>query len=166
LREYSKEEIERLIGMPKQIVEAPKKKWRSESGSRRNDMTLRSEDGGLEFAVFMRINEKFAENFSIGLEYLPKDEPGRFCLLRCNGPHGLFIGGPDLPSHFLYHVHKAKPENIKEGRRPEWGGEAVKDYASFEEALGYFLKRINAANADEHFPDSSQLCLPLSKEEQ
>ena len=44
-------------------------------------MRLRSQSDDREFSVFMRINEAFQENFSIGLEYSPSDERGSFCLL-------------------------------------------------------------------------------------
>lgn len=54
----------------------------------RNDMELESLDGNHGFRAFMRQSLEFTEDFSVGLEYLPKDEPGRFCLVRCNGMHG------------------------------------------------------------------------------
>lgn len=41
----------------------------------RNGMKLKSTDGELEFSVFMRKNEMFHENFSIGLVFHPKDDP-------------------------------------------------------------------------------------------
>jgi hypothetical protein len=104
---YSQEEIDRLIACPKIVTEPPKRDMKSQRGHRRNNMLLRSEEGGLEFSVFMRINEDFNENFSIGLNYSPRDERGTVCLLRCNGPHGDFLGGP-LPSesHSRYHIDK------------------------------------------------------------
>jgi len=124
-------------------------------------------EGDLEFEVFMRINARFQENFSIGLEYLPKDERGSLCLLRCNGPHGIFLGNPAVPQqHFLPHLHKAKPENITLGLRPEKGGEATREYVSYPQALVYFLKTIRVTNAEEFFPNIGQLSLNLEKEDQ
>ncbi len=81
------EEINFLVHCPKIIEEAPKKEMRVDRGSRRNDLRLRTKDGQAAFHVFIRQNEKFPENFSIGLDYLPQDG-GRVPLLRCNGPHG------------------------------------------------------------------------------
>ncbi len=66
---YSQQDIERLISCAKVISDPPRKEMRVERGSRRNDMRLRSQEGELEFSVFMRVNDDFPENFSIGLEY-------------------------------------------------------------------------------------------------
>ncbi|MBI1815342.1 MAG: hypothetical protein HYR72_10220 [Deltaproteobacteria bacterium] len=158
---YSEPDIERLISCAKIISDPPRKEMRVERGSRRDDMRLRSQEGELEFSVFMRVNEDFPENFSIGLEYRAPDERSSICLLRCNGPHGEFVGGPES-AHFLHHIHKAKPENIEAGLRAERGGEPTDAYASYLEALRYFLKVINVTNTDEYFPNLRQL--PLNPE--
>jgi hypothetical protein len=163
VKTYSQEEIDSLIACPKVITEPPKREMRTERGSRRNNMTLRSKDGDLEFSVFMRINEDFHENFSIGLNYSPRDERGTLCLLRCNGPHGDFLGySPSPGSHFLYHVHRAKAENIEAGLRAEYGAEPAEGYASYREALVFFLKEVNVVNSGEYFPELSQPMLPLN----
>jgi len=113
--------------------------------------------------VFMRINDDFPENFSIGLNYSPRDERGTLCLLRCNGPHGDFIGASPAPqSHFRYHVHRAKAENMEAGLKAECGGEPTKGYASYKDALAFFLNEINVINALEYFPELSQPMLPLN----
>lgn len=163
MKTYSQEEIENLISCPKVITDPPKREMRSERGSRRNNMGLRSKDDALEFTVFMRINEDFHENFSIGLNYSPRDERGTLCLLRYNGPHGDFLGGsPALESHFRYHVHRAKAENLAVGLKAERGGEPTATYASYKDALASFLKEINVINATEHFLELSQPMLPLN----
>ncbi len=164
VRNYSREEIDQLIRCPKMIVEPPKKELRLERGSKRNDMTLTSIDSELKFTVFMRINADFEENFSIGLEYYPKDEKGSVCLVRCNGPHGEFLGGSMTPSaHFFYHIHMGKAENLEAGLRAERSGEPTKKFASYSEALSVFLNMINAVNVQDHFPNLHQL--PLQFEE-
>ena len=163
---YSNEEIKNLISCPKIISEPPKKEMRSDRGSKRNDMRLQSSEGDLEFSVFMRINEDFSENFSIGLDYSSQDERGTLCLLRFNGPHGGFM--PDPPateSHFRYHIHRAKSENIDAGLRAEHGAEVTDRYASFRGALVIFLNEINVINALEYFPELSQPMLPLNIQE-
>ena len=164
MKSYSQEEIDELISCPKVITDPPKREMRLERGSRRNNMRLLSKSDDREFTVFMRINEDFQENFSIGLEYSPKDERGSFCLLRCNGPHGEFVESP-TSSHFLYHIHSAKPENIEAGLRAERGGEATDAYASYTQALLYFLKRINVLNVEDFFPGLSQLPFNYEREE-
>jgi hypothetical protein len=150
---YSKEEIEKLLSCAKIIKTPPKAQMVLEKGSYRNDMGLISTDDKLEFDVFMRKNMDFPENFSIGIEYKPRGEKS-FCLLRCNGPHGKFKGEPEETEsvHFHYHFHKAKPENLERGIRAEQNGEITKGYASFEDALPYFLKTINVEGYESHFP--------------
>ena len=154
MRIYTQEEIDDLIASPKLIVEPPKKEFRSDRGHKRNGMTLQSVDGKTDFTVFMRINEDFPENFSIGLEHSPRDERGTILLLRCNGPHGEFVGIPGRPHpHFLHHVHRADAANLDAGLRGETNAQATDLYASYEEALRFFLKVANATNAQEFFPD-------------
>lgn len=149
---YSDKEIADLISCPKKVKTPPKQNMTLERGNYRNDMILSSQDESLEFKVFIRKNVDFPENFSIGLEYRPHDESG-FCLLRCNGPHGTFEGTPETDRwHFYYHLHKAKPANLQAGARAERGGELTKEYASFEDALPYFLKLINVQEYRKYFP--------------
>jgi len=159
VKEYTQEELNSLISCPKIIIEPPKKEMKLERGHLRNQIKLRSKEGEYDFDVFMRILEAFQENFSVGLVYKPKDEPGSFVLFRCNGPHGPFteISG-ELTSHFKFHIHRAKKENIEQGLLPEKGGDHTETYASYLQALSYFLKAVNVINADEYFPD---IQLPL-----
>ena len=164
MKNYSELDIDGLISCPKLIVEPPKKQMRLERGSLRNDMGLHSVDGDLNFAVFMRINETFRENFSIGLTHNPSDEPGELCLLRFNGPHGEFLGAPDTP-HFVYHIHRATPGSILAGLRPERGGKATSLYASYDQALYHFLKMVNVENMQEFFADLIQMDLAFSQEQ-
>jgi hypothetical protein len=166
VKTYSQEEIDSLISCPKVIAEPPRREMRSERGSKRNNMELRSTQGDLEFSVFMRINEDFSENFSIGLNYSPRDERGTLCLLRCNGPHGDFIGvSPSSQPHFRFHIHRAKADNIEAGLKAERGGEPTDGYASYKDALAFFLQEINVVNALEFFPELSQPMLPLNLQE-
>lgn len=163
MKTYSQEEIDNLIVCPKVITEPPRKEMRLERGSRRDNMALRSTDGDLEFSVFIRINEDFPENFSIGLNYSPQDERGTICLLRCNGPHGNFLGSLAFPaSHFSCHVHRAKADNIEAGLRAERGGKLVEGYASYRDALAFFLRETNVINATEYFPELNQPMLALN----
>lgn len=154
MKEYSQDEIEHLITCPKEVFEPPRKDMKRVRGYRRNDMKLRSTDGDHEFAVFMRINDKFPENFSIGLMYFPIGERGSICLLRFNGPHGDFISEDDSPNtHFLHHIHKADSDNISAGLRGERGAVKTKDYGSYDEALENFLQTTNIMNRMDWFPD-------------
>jgi len=92
MRTFTDDELESLILCPKQVDEPPRREMRLDGKHKRNDMTLKSMDGKHCFRVFMRQSEEFSENFSVGLVYLPSEEPGSFQLIRCNGQHGASAG--------------------------------------------------------------------------
>lgn len=167
MKTWTQAELDELISCPKQVVDPPRKEMRSERGRRQNDMTLTSLDGERRFSVFMRINEQFPENFSIGLIYDPRDEPGDLALLRCNGPHGEYNNSPmeNPQPHFDYHIHRAKADDINAGLS-RLKAESTNAYASFPEALQHFLKLANIINVEAYFPTGHQLPLPLSSPEE
>ena len=70
----TEQNIADLIACPKEVVDPPRREM--EGRMKRNEMTLRSADKKPEFRVFLRQAEEFLENFSIGLVYLPHEEPG------------------------------------------------------------------------------------------
>jgi len=105
-----------MIICPKSIIEPPRKEMRLERGSFRNNFGLESISDKIKFSAFMRKNESFPENFSIGLTVYPNDESGSFCLLRYNGPHGDHVNNLlDSDPHFGFHIHQATAENIEKG---------------------------------------------------
>ena len=161
MKQYTNAEIADLVGCAKRVVEPPRRENRADRGFLRNDFTLESTDSKRKFHVFIRINEKFPENFSIGLEYIPSDEPGSVVLLRYNGPHGEHIL---YPHHVCYHVHKATAAAIGAGLKPERQAEITKEYASYQEALACFLRQINMDAPDQYFPGVLQGLLNLSEE--
>ena len=132
------------------------------------DMTLASLDGERRFSVFMRVNGRFPENFSVGLVYDPRDEPGNLTLLRCNGPHGEHDNSPieDMHPHFGYHIHRARADVMNDGLLPEKFAELTDAYASFPEALHHFLKLANLVGAEAYFSTAYQLPLISSEEDQ
>lgn len=161
---YSPDDIMRLISCKKKTVQPPKKDMKLERGSFRNDMTLESEDGTERFSAFMRKNQAFAEDFSIGLRYCPK-EGQSFNLFRCNGPHGQHIDLQVEPeNHYTYHIHQALADTVNEGNLSERHATVTDGYASYEEALNYFIKAVGIVDADEHFPKHA-LRLPLFEDE-
>jgi hypothetical protein len=128
-------------------------------------MLLRSEAGDREFRVFMRVHDEFNENFSIGLVYLPKDGSGELVLLRCNGPHGEFNRIFDPSSlHTEFHVHRATEQAIRAGLRAEQFASRSSQYASYREALAWFVREVNIDPAN-YFPDSSQEVFPFEEPE-
>jgi hypothetical protein len=161
MKTWTQSELDELISCSKQVVDPPRKGMRAERGHQRNDLTLDSLDGVQRFSVFMRINERFPENFSIGLIYNPRDEPGDLALLRCNGMHGEYDNSPmeDPQPHFGYHIHRAKADVINAGLPPLKFAELTDVYASFPEALQHFLKLANIVNAEAYFSTGNQLPL-------
>jgi len=95
------------------------------------------------------VNEKFQENFSVGLDYIRKDEPGSIALLRCNGEHG-----PHklYDHHHFCHVHRATAETIQKGVRPESVIEVTEEYSLYQEAIDYFLNLVHIKGGDAFFP--------------
>ena len=152
MKNYNQQELEEIIICPKSIIEPPRKEMRLERGSLRNDFGLESISDKIKFSAFMRKNESFPENFSIGLIVYPNDESGSFCLLRYNGPHGDHVNNLlDPDPHCGFHIHKATAENIEKGFSSELYATSTESYGSYEEALIHFLETIKAKNADQYF---------------
>jgi len=149
----TEEEIDQLIHCHKEITVSPKKEMFLGNGHWRNDMKVQSLDGEHDFLVFIRKNEDFEENFSIGLAYYPRDIRGEIHLLRCNGPHGPH---ESFEHHDRFHIHRANPDNLASGAKAERTAYITKEYASFQDALGYFLKKCNIGDAEKYFPDALQ----------
>jgi hypothetical protein len=164
---FRQNEIDALIGCPKEIFVAPKRKMVLSGAHWRNDATLTASNGIRgEFAMFMRKNEEFPENFSIGLIYHPHDGRGEITLFRCNGPHGYFNSGIDpTHPHFDYHIHQASEKAIEAGAAPEKFAAKTTEYASYEEALQCFVKAVhlNEKDAQKYFPAKTQI--PFSFDE-
>lgn len=160
MRTYTQEEIDYLIKCPKVITNPPKKEMVLVYGHYRNSMNLHSTDGTHNFFVFMRKHAMFAENFTIGLDYIPNDGSGHLCLLRCNGPHGGHTNELLTDTHhFGYHIHVAKDYNINNGRKSELYAELTDRYATFEDALAYFIEYCNIIDAEKYFLKFKQLTL-------
>jgi len=160
MKHYDQQDLDEMIVCPKLITGSPRKEMRLERGSFRNAFDLESIGNKTRFSVFMRRNERFPENFSIGLAVYPKDEYEKCFLFRCNGPHGDHVN--DLLNHdphFGFHIHKAKAGDIENGLAPEHYAELTESYGSYEEALTHFLKWIKAENADQYFDIQRQLRL-------
>lgn len=153
---YSQNELDELISCPKEVSEPPRREMELDGANWRNDAKLVASNRIQgDFAMFMRKNEDFPENFSIGLIYNPNDERGKIILLRCNGKHGDFNRSFNpAHSHFDYHIHRASEDAIEAGLSPEKDAVKTTEFASFEEGLQFFLKEVNlnTKDAGKHFP--------------
>jgi len=152
---YTDEELAQLTACPKRVSQPPRREMRTDGKHLRNDMELESLDGQHGFRAFMRHSLEFSEDFSLGIVYVPKDEPGSFCLMRCNGMHG---GHQVHPHHLKCHVHRTTAEDVNAGRRVERHIEPTSEYAAFLDALRHFLRAVNVQAADQtqHFPNLIQ----------
>lgn len=143
--------IQELLECEKQVIDPPSKDFKEDRGQLKKAFSLQSIDKKYAFNAFIRGNTHFNENFSVGLDYDPKEEKGTLCLLRCNGAHG---ENRMFPHHSHFHIHKANAESINNGLKPESNIVETNDYASLEEAIQYFIKIINISPIDrrKYFP--------------
>src|SRR3972149_3633886 len=150
---YTDEFIEELINCEKQIIDPPSKEYKEDRGHLKKNFSMQSINGEYSFIGFIRKSVHFTENFSLGLDYNPKEEKGTICLLRCNGSHGENI---IFPHHASFHIHRANSDSINKGLRPESNIVETNEYASLEEAIQYYFKRINLQITDKrkYFPES------------
>ena len=149
---YEEEYIAKLFGCPKEILEPPAKDYKEDRGHMKKNFTLQSLDGTFLFRCFIRYNVMFPENFTIGLDFNPREEKGTICLLRCNGTHG---ETRQIPHHASCHIHKASAESINSGLKPESNIEITEEYATIDQAIQYFINFINLKQEDriKYFPE-------------
>lgn len=160
--------INELIECEKQITDAPTRDFKDEYRHRRKDFRLQAvSDPRLLFGVFMRQSAEFAEDFSLGLVYLSEDGK-RMTMIRYNGQHDQTNDPYDFAKpHFQYHIHKATPENLNNGRYDKHPAAITRLYASFAEATQEFLSGIGVRPQDiaKHFPGMDSLPLFRDREE-
>jgi len=146
---YTEELIATLIECSKTITKPPSKSFKVERGYLRNDFEVQSIDKQYNFECFIRVNEKFMENFSVGMNFIPTDERGTIPLLRCNGSHGPH---KTYPHHNFCHIHRGTAETIAMGLKPDSNIEVTTEYTSYQEAITYFLKLTRIKEGQQFFP--------------
>ena len=109
-------DIQYLIDTPKRIHNRdPKKGYKMESNHRRCNLILIGvENNNIRFEVFIRQNQIFIENFSIGLHCQIPSLRNSVTLVRYNGPHGQIKRSKE-DHHPEPHVHYITQEEIKSG---------------------------------------------------
>ena len=148
--DFSDEQFDKLITCEKEIVQAQGKP-KLERGHYRISFELQSVDKEFYFRAYGRYNAAFPENFSVGLVYNPRHEKGSYDIVRCNGPHGEHRMHPH---HVYFHIHKITTTAIESGLKEDCFVEITDKYATFEDALRFFVKYIHLKSADikRHFP--------------
>lgn len=136
--------IKELVSCPKKVIDAPRD-FGFGRGSNKTKFLLDSVDGLYSFSGFISKNLTFQENYSIGLIYNPKEEKGKIVLLRVNGPHG---PNENASHHDGPHIHLPTAARINAGLKPEGLIETNVTYSTVEDAIQYYIKRVNIISAD------------------
>lgn len=154
---YTDTFIDELIRCEKIITSEYRYNLTANRGYLRDGCRLTSIDGEHSFQAFMRQNNVFRENFSVGLVYLP-EEGSTIEICRCNGPHGPHAM---WEHHDHCHIHKATESNILEGFREDSFIEITAEYRTYEEAVRFFLNYVNVNEEclRRSFPNINQLTL-------
>ena len=157
--------IQNLIVAPKEIRKRkPREGYKRERGHRRCDLILyqshlRLEDSSKEkserssdmisvfgqnikFIIFIRQNQTFIENFSVGLRCEIPFLKNTVTLIRYNGPHGS-IKRSATDHHPHPHIHRITQEEIQFGNfNPKAKNIEITDrYNTFEEGLRAIFNR-------------------------
>ena len=161
------QEILDLIQSPKEIKEKNSVKgYKEENNHKRWTLTLETSEGKT-FEVFIRQNNNFIENYSIGLRYQTNNRDlGWITLIRYNGPHGETSQSQD--GHYdKPHIHRMTAMEMESGStQPQEKNRDITDrYHTFEQALEVFFGDIGVRNYLEYFPESRQMSLSLSHDE-
>lgn len=153
-------QIDALVTAPKRITERnPTSGYRLDGRSNRCDLELEAiGEPRQRFAVFIRQNLVFIENFSIGLMF-HSDHPRlkTFTLVRYNGPHGESSASAD--GHYSHpHIHYMREAELGRGHsRPEPRFRELTDrFATLEQALICFFTDTSVEDYVRHFPNLAQ----------
>ena len=154
------QDIMNLIGTPKIIgARSPANAYRQEHGHKRCDIDLQAtSDNSKKFEVFIRQNDKFIENFSIGLRYQTGDSNLRtITFTRYNGPHG--ESSRNSEGHYAKpHTHRITASEIASGStQPQERHREITDrYSKYEQGLQVFFTDIGVTNYEVYFPELLQ----------
>lgn len=152
--------IEELIKYPKKIIKkVPNTGYKPDGNSRRCDLNLATLDTKDEvFSVFIRQNNEFIENYSIGLRYQSNNkELGTVTLVRYNGPHGETSHHKD--GHYNKpHIHRITAAGLASGNSmpQENNREITERYNTLEQAIDVFFTDIGVTNHLDYFPRNTQ----------
>ena len=140
--------IDGLIACRKEIESRRKKRSIQKRQNVEFEYPLISIDNNHRFIMKVRQSTILADNFSVILCYINKDEDS-IILFRCNGPHS----GDNMaqPEHFLYHTHTLSEDDWQNGRKSYPNIRAVvTEYSTVDEAIQYFVNTCGI-NDQKHF---------------
>ena len=128
------ERIRYLLTIPKRTT-TPGARWRVQKKSRQRNYDLESEDGTLQFSLYLRQNMRIVDSFSCGLLYLHAGGE-KVTLARYNGsdhPHYNPLDGTRADNHC--HIHRATERYMAAGRKSEHYAESTDRYTDLDGAL-------------------------------
>jgi len=128
------EQIEHLLSTPKRAT-TPNARWKTQRGSRQRNYDLESEDGNLQFSLYLRQNLRINESYSCGLLYLHQGGD-KVTLARYNGsdhPHYNPLDG--TRADCCCHIHRATERYMSIGRKAEHYAESTDRYRDLHGAL-------------------------------
>ena len=128
------ERIQYLLTIPKRTT-TPGARWRVQKKSRQRNYDLESEDGTLQFSLYLRQNMRIVDSFSCGLLYLHAGGE-KVTLARYNGsdhPHYNPLDGTRADNHC--HIHRATERYMAAGRKSEHYAESTDRYTDLDGAL-------------------------------
>ena len=127
--QYSDEELAGHQSAPKQVTN-PRARWTEKPGHlQRNFQACDQKDESVRFSVYQRQNVRDDNDFSCGIEYIPR-VGARLTLARYNGPshrHGEIVYRP--------HIHRTTARAIAVGDKPESEADETDRYTNLEGAL-------------------------------
>jgi hypothetical protein len=137
------EEIDRLIRMPKQIVN-PKARKKVQSGSLQINYDVVGP--GYRFQLFVRQNQRLENGFSCGLLWLAESGQ-KVVLARYNGSDHEHRNPLDKIRKMPHccHIHKATQRYMEAGRKAEHYAEATTRYTNVDGALLALLSDCNVS---------------------
>ncbi len=151
------QEIQDLIKSPKEIeTKIPVKEYKDDGTNKGCSLTLQTSEGK-SFGVFIRQNNTFIENFSLGLRHNDR-ELGPLTLVRYNGPHGEVSRSQD--GHYAKpHIHRITAAEIGSGstQPQESHREITNEYGTFQQALSAFFNDLSVRNYLQYFPTLRQI---------
>lgn len=161
--------VDALIACEKKVTAKPKKEMYSTPNNAfvvRNEFSCISVDAKKTFEVFMRLNLRFPQQFSIGLRY--RSEDGSCILCRYNGNQEHTNKLADRQKFHAFHIHKLFDQQLSNDTDSILDAEPTTRYVTFEEALYCFLNDCHIQEWQKYFPDLenkiNQLHFPLTEE--
>lgn len=151
----SDEEIERLLTMPKKILN-PKARKRLQKGSWQITYDVVGENA--KFQLFWRQNQRISTNFSCGLLYFGTSD--KVVLTRYNGSDHPHSNPLDKHSKIdrVCHIHRATQRYMEAGRKAEHFAVPTDRYSTIDGALHALLSDCNIYGlGNPESPDQVQL---------